>query len=150
MECLRRRYGGRSGRDAVGRWINLIAEIHANRADRRGITKTETDGVREIVQIRGGSGFPGKRDVVHVAVDVAAVVEKSAAQAIADERQPHREMQLLVEDQERKASDGKARAGIARAGFVEAKSPQRLCAAGKEAFGQRYDLARRSGLAAIR
>ena len=148
--ALRWRNRGRSGRDGISRRIDLIAEIHANRADGSGVAQTKTDGVRKIIEVGGGGGFPGERNVIHVAVDVAAVVEKRAAKTIADEGQAHREMQLLIEDQEGEAADRKARARIARAGFIEAESPQRLRAAGKEAFGQRNNLARRNGLAAIR
>src|SRR5271163_299825 len=140
----------RRRRHRIFRGIQLIAKIHPHRADRSRITHAKSDRVRKIIQFRRRSRFPRQINVIHVAVYIAAIVKQRSAQAVADERQPHRKTQFLVEYQYRQASDGKTGARIARAGFVQTEASQRLRASGKKSFWQRDDLSRRGRDGAIR
>ena len=56
--------------------------------------------------------------------------------AIADQRQPHGKLQLLIEDQHPQAADGKTGQRVARAGLVQAKAAQRRSASGEEPLRQ--------------
>ncbi len=122
----------------------MIANVHSDRADRRGIAQTKTDGMRKIIQVGNRRGFPVEIDVRHVAIHVAAVIENRAAQAIADEGQPHRKAQFLIENQNGEAANGKSAARISRSGLIEAEAAERLATAGKKALGELNDVRRES------
>src|SRR5271163_998933 len=80
--------------------------------------------------------------MVHVAIDVAAVVENRAAQAVADEGQLHRKTQFLIENQNGETANRESAARISRPGLIEAESTQRLATASKKAFGKLNDVLR--------
>ena len=63
--------------------IDLIAEVKADRADRRGIAQTDAQGVRKIVQICERGRFPREGNVIDVPVHIPAVVKECAANPVA-------------------------------------------------------------------
>src|SRR2546422_9070858 len=104
----------------------------------------ETDGVREIVQIRRRRRSGAQGDPVHILEHISRVGEQRAPKAGAPKRQPNREAQLLVEDQHGLTADGKAGRGIARASLIESKPAKRVSPAAEEAFRQRDFLRHRA------
>src|SRR5215470_11653140 len=134
--------------------IELITKIDANRSNRSLIAEAETCGVREVVQLvrtirhahrqvccgaggkRGTWQCGSKRYTRQPAIDVAAIIEKRAAQRCSYERQAHREAKLLVQHQHGLPAHRKSSDGIAWPGLIQRKSPERRAAAPKEALGE--------------
>src|SRR3984885_1190720 len=136
------KFGGRSsaGNHLILRRIQLVPNVHADRADRRGITQTKADGMRKIIQVGDRRRLPVEVDVTHIAIHIAAVVENRAAQPVADEWQFHRKTQLLIENQNGQAANRKSAAWITGSGLIEAESTKRLAAASKEPLGELNDV----------
>src|SRR5580704_7580576 len=126
--------GRRNGGLILSR-IDLESEVHAYRADRRGISQAKTNRVRKIIKVCSGRRFPGQGYVVHIAIHVATIVKNRATQTVADIGQLHWKAQFLVEDQKRESANGEAGAGVARAGFIQSETPKGGCAARKKALG---------------
>ena len=127
--------------------IDLIAQIDPDRSNRRGITQTESNGVREVVKFvraivntvlwivsaerkpgicgleyRCG-GRPPERHVTDRAVGISSVVKEGAAQPGRDKRHLQRKTQLLIDHEQSLSADGETRNRVARASLIERKSP---------------------------
>src|SRR5689334_18412525 len=71
-------------------------------------------------------------NVGKAAVDVPRIVKNSATGAAADERQAHRKLQLLVEDEHAQSAHRETGHRIAGSGLVEPEAAQGGAAAGEE------------------
>ena len=132
-------------RRLIPRRVQLVCEVHSDGPYRRGISKPKTHRMRKIIQVRSGRRFPRHGYVAYIAVHIAAIVKYRATQTAADKRQLHRKSQLLVEHEHCKSADREARARVPWAGFIQAETPKRCCAAGKKPLRQRNHLLRHCG-----
>src|SRR6202521_3707463 len=99
------------GHQEMGR-IELVTQVYGDRANGRPVAEFESHGMRKIAQFVGaiGQAHPGvvrierwkgrrraQSDLPNARENVSGIVKNRAPQAISDQRQVHRETQVLVE-----------------------------------------------------
>src|SRR5262249_2087575 len=146
----------RTNRSDERRPVDLITQIDSNGPDRCAVTKAQSHGMREIIQlVRAVELADGricgienrrprirsKRDTAQAAVYVSTVIEERPAQRCPEVRKLHRKSKFLIQNQQGLAPNWESRhAGsrnaVARSCLVQRKAAQRRPAAGEKSLGQ--------------
>src|SRR2546427_3195720 len=113
--------------------IELVTQVYGNRANGRPVAEFEAQGMRKIIQLVSaiGQAHPGvvrierrkrrrraQSDLPNARENVSGIVKNGAPQAIADQRQVHRETQVLVKYEQRLASNLEPGLRVAGAGLI--------------------------------
>ena len=117
----------------IGRRIDAVGQVDADRADGRAVADAEAGGVHHVIEILHVALVDAEGDAAEVAVDVAHVVENDAVDVVAQQR----EAQLGGVEEQRVAAEMEAGLEVARAGLVVGEAAMRRAAAAEEVLGDR-------------